>query len=49
MLELSFFQAYRISIGHIKVAQRGCDPGMVRGEKLEKMNANFANCSVFLE
>ena len=49
MLELSFFQVSCISIGQTKVAQRGCDPGTVRGRKTRKMNADFAKRSVFLE
>ena len=35
-LELSFFQAYRISIGQTKLAPRGCDICMARGDKREK-------------
>ena len=43
-------------MGQTKVAQRGCDPGTARGRKIEKnersfekMNADFAKLSVFLE
>ena len=34
------FQRSRISLGLTKVAQRGCDPGLLRGQKMWKMNVH---------
>ena len=46
-LELRFWQCYCIWMGQTKVAQRGCDPRMLKGWKTRKMNVHSKKWSPF--
>ena len=48
MLELWFSQWTCISIGQTKVAERGCDPGMLKGWKTRKMNVHSKKWTLIL-